>query len=79
VTFQTFPPSAKFAAHAHVDAAKYDQMYAASILQFSHPQSHVNPPRSEWPLWPVPELCEVSKLQRKEVAEPAGYNKGKRF
>ncbi|MGK7754428.1 MULTISPECIES: acetate--CoA ligase [unclassified Roseovarius] len=27
----TYPPSADFAAHAHVDAAKYDEMYAASI------------------------------------------------
>ncbi|SPH20734.1 Acetyl-coenzyme A synthetase [Ascidiaceihabitans donghaensis] len=27
----TFPPSAEMAANAHVDAAKYDQMYAASI------------------------------------------------
>ncbi|MGK7652542.1 acetate--CoA ligase [Roseovarius sp. B08] len=28
---KTYPPSADFAAHAHVDAAKYDEMYAASI------------------------------------------------
>jgi acetyl-CoA synthetase len=27
----TYPPSADFAANAHVDAAKYDEMYAASI------------------------------------------------
>ncbi|MFY9238304.1 MAG: acetate--CoA ligase [Roseovarius sp.] len=27
----TYPPSADFAAKAHVDAAKYDEMYAASI------------------------------------------------
>ena len=27
----TYPPSAEFAANAHVDAAKYDEMYAASI------------------------------------------------
>ena len=27
----TFPPSAEMAANAHVDAAKYDAMYAASI------------------------------------------------
>ena len=28
---KTFPPSAEMAANAHVDAAKYDTMYAASI------------------------------------------------
>jgi len=27
----TYPPSAAFAAEAHIDAAKYDEMYAASI------------------------------------------------
>ena len=31
MTFPTYPPSAKFAANAHVDEAKYDEMYAASI------------------------------------------------
>ncbi|WP_281255074.1 acetyl-coenzyme A synthetase N-terminal domain-containing protein, partial [Roseovarius confluentis] len=28
---KTYAPSADFAANAHVDAAKYDEMYAASI------------------------------------------------
>jgi len=31
MTSPTYPPSAEFAANAHVDAAKYDEMYAASI------------------------------------------------
>jgi len=31
MTSPTYPPSAKLAANAHVDAAKYDEMYAASI------------------------------------------------
>ncbi|WP_144435538.1 acetyl-coenzyme A synthetase N-terminal domain-containing protein, partial [Roseovarius atlanticus] len=28
---KTYAPSADFVANAHVDAAKYDEMYAASI------------------------------------------------
>lgn len=28
---KTYAPSADFTANAHVDAAKYDEMYAASI------------------------------------------------
>jgi len=31
MTSPTYPPSAELAANAHVDAAKYDEMYAASI------------------------------------------------
>ena len=31
MTDTTFPPSADFAAKAHIDTAKYDQMYAASV------------------------------------------------
>jgi acetyl-CoA synthetase len=31
MTDKTYPPSADFIAHAHIDAAKYDAMYAASI------------------------------------------------
>jgi len=31
MTSPTYPPSAEFAANAHVDTAKYDEMYAASI------------------------------------------------
>ncbi len=31
MTSPTFPPSAELAANAHVDAAKYDEMYAASL------------------------------------------------
>jgi acetyl-CoA synthetase len=31
MTDQTYPPSAAFAAHAHVDKAEYDAMYRASI------------------------------------------------
>jgi acetyl-CoA synthetase len=31
MTSPTFPPSAEMAANAHVDAAKYDEMYAASV------------------------------------------------
>ena len=27
----TYPPSAEFASNAHVDAAKYKEMYAASV------------------------------------------------
>ena len=31
MTSPTYPPSAELAANAHVDAAKYDEMYAASV------------------------------------------------
>ena len=31
MTSQTFPPAADMAANAHVDEAKYNEMYAASI------------------------------------------------
>lgn len=31
MTDKTYPPSAEFAANAHIDAAKYDDMYAASM------------------------------------------------
>uniref|UniRef100_UPI003AB7F20A acetyl-coenzyme A synthetase N-terminal domain-containing protein n=1 Tax=Ponticoccus sp. (in: a-proteobacteria) TaxID=1925025 RepID=UPI003AB7F20A len=30
-TARTYPPSAELASKAHVDAAKYDAMYAASV------------------------------------------------
>ena len=43
----TFPPSAEIATNAHVDAAKYDKMYAASIADpeaFWREQGH----RVDW-------------------------------
>ena len=31
MTDQTYPPTPEFAANAHIDAAKYEEMYAASV------------------------------------------------